>query len=104
MAGSGPYVVEIKPSARRINRAASEWVGRRSVTRAFGTKTEAREWARTISSADGAVRVQDAAPNDPADVDGYLVANPARRGAGGTRVKRSSRDESSTLDRFEPTT
>lgn len=69
------YVVAIKPSARRINRFASEWVGRRRSTRSFASKSDAKEWAHVISSV-GRVRVQDVAPNDPADVDGYLVADP----------------------------
>ena len=75
--GTEPYVVEIKRSARRINGAASEWVARRHATRTFATKADARRWARVISG-DGDVRVQDAAPNDPDDVDGYLVADPLR--------------------------
>ena len=70
-----PYEVEIKRSARRINGAASEWVARRGATRTFATKADARRWAEAISG-DGPVRVQDAAPNDPDDVDGYLVADP----------------------------
>jgi len=71
------YEVAIKPSARRINRVAGEWVGRRGQSRTFATKADARAWAEDISSA-GPVRVQDVAPNDPADVDGYLVADPNR--------------------------
>lgn len=71
------YVVAIKPSARRLNRVAGEWVGRRGSTRTFAEKTDAKAWAMDISSA-GAVRVQDAAPNDPDDIDGYLVADPNR--------------------------
>lgn len=73
-----PYVVEIKRSARRLNGAASEWVARRGATRTFATKADARRWAVAISG-DGPVRVQDAAPNDPDDVDGYLVADPLHR-------------------------
>jgi len=77
------YLVAIKPSARRHNRVAGEWVGRRGATRRFAEKADARAWAADISGA-GAVRVQDVAPNDPADVDGYLVADPNRnRGPGG---------------------
>lgn len=71
------YEVAIKPSARRLNRVAGEWVGRRGNTRTFAEKIDARAWAQDISSA-GPVRIQDAAPNDPADVDGYLVADPNR--------------------------
>lgn len=71
------YVVAIKPSARRHNRVAGEWVGRRGATRVFAEKADARAWATDISGV-GAVRVQDVAPNDPAEVDGYLVADPNR--------------------------
>ena len=70
-----PYVVEIKRSARRVNGAASEWVARRGATRTFATKADARRWSQAISG-DGPVRVQDAAPNDPDAVDGYLVEDP----------------------------
>ena len=76
--GTEPYVVEIKRSARRINGAASEWVARRGSTRTFATKADARRWAIAISG-DGPVRVQDAAPNDPDEVDGYLVVDPLYR-------------------------
>ena len=76
-----PYVVEIKRSARRINGAASEWVARRGADRTFATKADARRWATAISG-DGPVRVQDVAPNDPDDVDGYLVADPLFRRRG----------------------
>ena len=71
------YEVAIKPSARRLNRVAGEWVGRRGHTRTFAEKADARAWAEDISGA-GKVRVQDASPNDPAPVDGYLVADPNR--------------------------
>lgn len=84
-----PYVVEIKRSARRINGAASEWVARRGATRTFATKADARRWSQAISG-DGHVRVQDVAPNDPEEVDGYLVADPNYRrrsaGSGGSGV------------------
>jgi len=72
------YIVAIKPSARRINTAAAEWVGRRESTRTFASKRDAKAWARAISGGDGDVRIQDAAPNDPEPIDGYLVADPAR--------------------------
>lgn len=72
------YIVSLKPSARRINTAAAEWVGRRESTRTFASKRDAKAWARAISGGDGDVRIQDAAPNDPAPIDGYLVADPAR--------------------------
>ena len=75
------YVVAIKPSARRLNRVAGEWVGRRGATRTFAEKADARAWAEDISGA-GKVRVQDRSPNDPAEVDGYLVADPNRNRTG----------------------
>lgn len=72
------YVVAIKPSARRINETAGRWVGGHGSTRAFSDKPAARDWAAEIRD-DGPVRIQNAAPNDPAPVDGYLVADPARK-------------------------
>lgn len=75
---AGSYLVAVKPSARRINTAAAEWVGRRESTRTFASKRDAKAWARAISGGDGDVRIQDAAPNDPDPIDGYLVADPAR--------------------------
>lgn len=77
------YVVAIKPSARRHSAAAGEFVARRGARRTFDSKALAREWARDLRSpGDGTVWIQDAAPNDPADVDGYLVAARQRRGGG----------------------
>lgn len=76
------YLVVIKPSARRINRVASEWVGRRGATRRFASKEDARTWADAVSRSGEMVRVQDAAPNDPAPYDGYLVADPVRKRSG----------------------
>lgn len=74
------YVVAIKPSARRHSAGAGEFVARRGSRRTFESKPLAREWARDLrSSGGGTVWIQDAAPNDPADVDGYLVAAHGRR-------------------------
>lgn len=87
---AGSYLVAIKPSARRINTAAAEWVGRRESTRTFASKRDAKAWARAISGGDGDVRVQDAAPNDPEPVDGYLVADPARDREAPTDIPQSA--------------
>ncbi|PSP99784.1 hypothetical protein BRC94_06655 [Halobacteriales archaeon QS_5_70_17] len=77
------YVVAIKPSARRHSAGAGEFVARRGARRTFESKALAREWARDLRpSGDGSVWIQDAAPNDPADVDGYLVAARRRREGG----------------------
>lgn len=67
------YVVEIKPSARRVSGGVGEWVNRNGAHRAFETKALARDWARGRSPPDGSVWVQDAAPADDAPVDGYVV-------------------------------
>ena len=44
-----PYVVEVKPSARRAARAAGEWVAERGRYRAFDSKPLAHEWARSVA-------------------------------------------------------
>ncbi|MFC6836729.1 hypothetical protein [Halomarina ordinaria] len=71
------YTVAVKPSARRRSAAAGRWVNDRGPRRRFETKALARQWARELSTHSVTLWVQDAAPNDPAPVDGYLVA---RRG------------------------
>lgn len=70
------YEVLIQSSARRINRAAGEYLAQQSARRRFDSKASAREWAGEISVDDGPVRIQDVAPNDPRNIDGYLVADP----------------------------
>jgi hypothetical protein len=75
-----PYVVAIKQSARSRNAAAGEWVANRGPRRAFRSKKVARRWANRVSAPGSEVWIQDAAPWDRADVDGYLV--------GGTRLGR----------------
>ncbi|MFC7156339.1 hypothetical protein ACFQPA_12890 [Halomarina halobia] len=67
------YVVAVKPSARRLSAAAGRWVNERGPRRRFGTKALARRWARELSAPGARLWVQDAVPNDPAPVDGYLV-------------------------------
>jgi len=77
------YVVAIKRSARRRSAAAGELVARRGSRRTFASKALAQRWARELESPgaeSGSLWIQDAAPNDPADVDGYLVAADPRRG------------------------
>lgn len=67
------YVVEMKPSARRVSGGVGEWVRRHGVRRTFETKAQAREWAGDHSPPDRSVWVQDAAPWDDSAVDGYVV-------------------------------
>ena len=80
------YLVEIKRSARRCNGPAGEWVVDYGPRRAFESKALAREWARQLRSPRASVWVQDAAPNDPSEVDGYLVGGRSRRRSGGSGV------------------
>lgn len=83
-----PYIVAIKPSARRASAAAGKWVLEHGRHRAFDSKALAREWARSIGSVDRTVWVQDAHPRDADAADGYLLArqreawgaDPPRRG------------------------
>ncbi|MFD1586872.1 hypothetical protein ACFR9U_07745 [Halorientalis brevis] len=75
--GSG-YVVEIKPSARRSCPAVGTWVNTQGSVRRFETKPLARAWARTVSGPHATVWIQDAAPTDDRDVDGYLVGGDRR--------------------------
>ena len=75
------YVVAIKPSARRTARDVGEWVNRHGSRRRFASKALAREWARRASGHRARVWVQDAAPHDVADVDGYVVGGDRTRGS-----------------------
>lgn len=92
------YVVAIKPSARRVNESAGLWVGGHGPIREFADREAARDWAEEIRDG-GPVRIQNAAPNDPAPVDGYLVADPARR-RDGERDEERAATESAELDAY----
>lgn len=91
------YVVAIKPSARRINVRAARWVAARGPERAFASKAAAKAWAEAIGEGPASVRVQNAAPNDPAPVTGYLVADPARD----RRPRDDAESSPVTLDDYE---
>ena len=69
-----PYVVAVKPSARRVSRAAGEWVVEEGRLRRFDSKALAREWAREASPQGRTLWVQDAHPLDDGPADGYLLA------------------------------
>ncbi|MFT4884673.1 MAG: hypothetical protein ACI8U4_002189 [Natronomonas sp.] len=75
---SDPYVVVIKPSARRVSRAAGEWVANEGRFRAFDSKALAREWAREASPQGRTLWVQNAHPADEGPADGYLLARASR--------------------------
>ncbi|WP_075938007.1 hypothetical protein [Halosegnis longus] len=76
------YLVEIKRSARKVSPDAGRWVRAHGTRRAFATKALAAQWARIMSPPGRTVWVQDAAPWDESDVDGYVVGGrrvPPRR-------------------------
>lgn len=75
------YVVAVKPSARKRSAAAGELVAESGPRASFRSKHAARRWAERASEDGRRVWIQDANPNDPAAVDGYLVGG-ARRGGG----------------------
>ncbi|MFB6103513.1 MAG: hypothetical protein ABEJ57_00310 [Halobacteriaceae archaeon] len=89
------YVLEIKPSARRRNVVAAEWVQAQGPRRTFHSKAAARRWAARVSGPHRLVWIQDAAPNDPAPVDGYLVGGRrehAAEDAGGAQSTLAAED------------
>ena len=73
-----PYVVAVKPSARRVSSAAGEWVAEEGRFRGFDSKALAREWAREVSPQGRTLWVQDAHPLDEGPADGYLLARRSR--------------------------
>ncbi|MFQ3319163.1 MAG: hypothetical protein ACI8UR_000555 [Natronomonas sp.] len=73
-----PYVVAVKPSARRVSRDAGEWVAEEGRLRRFDSKPLAREWAREVSPQGRTLWVQDAHPLDEGPADGYLLARRSR--------------------------
>lgn len=74
---SGSYRVAVKDSATESNAAARDLD--REVVR-FDSVSEAHRRARRLSEeGDTPVKIQQAAPQDSDDVDGYLVAWPERR-------------------------
>jgi hypothetical protein len=76
------YRVEIKRSARRANAGVGETVHREGGTKEFPNRSAADAWADGLAADDAMVWVQDAAPHDPAPIDGYLVARRSRRDLG----------------------
>lgn len=68
------YAVEARADALEVNDALVEAVDAHGRTLAFGSRADAEAYAAQLSATDGALRVQAAAPNDPRDVDAYLLA------------------------------
>jgi len=68
------FTVEIKPGALEANKALLDIHEEHGEMLSFGIKSKAEAFAEQLSTAAGPLRIQAAAPNDPNDVDGYLIA------------------------------
>jgi len=68
------FTVEIKPGALEVNEALADIQEEHGEILSFGSKSKAEAFAEQVSTAAGPLRIQAAAPNDPNDVDGYLLA------------------------------
>ncbi|MFT4889580.1 MAG: hypothetical protein ACI9YT_000490 [Halobacteriales archaeon] len=82
---SDPYVVAIKPSARRANGTVGRLVHEEGAVREFDSRALAEAWADGVSRGGGHVWIRDANPNDEA-ADGYLMSR-------GDRPKRAGTDD-----------
>jgi hypothetical protein len=77
--GSDPFIVAVKESATDASRAVRRLVREEGDRLEFDSRAEANRRARELSSEGETVTVQRAAPQDPEEVDGYLVSWPERR-------------------------
>ena len=74
------FRVAVKPSAAEANEAARALVAEHGDTLRFDAREAAEARADRLSErGDVPVAIQRAAPQEPADVDAYLVASPERR-------------------------
>jgi len=69
------YVVDVKPSARRLNGAVGTVVNDRGTRHRFGSRDDAEMWAAGLSArGDRRVWVRTANPDDGTGADAYLVS------------------------------
>lgn len=68
------FTVEVKAGALEVNEGFVEVVDSHGRQLEFGPRAHAETYARQLSVEGGDLRLQAAAPNDPNDVDGYLLA------------------------------
>lgn len=68
------FAAEIKTGALQVNDALVDVYEEHGEVLSFGSRAKAEAFAERLSAESGALRVQGAAPNDPSDVDGYLLA------------------------------
>lgn len=81
-----PYVVDIKPSARRANGAVGTLICRQGAVHRFESREAAAEWAESLSAEGNAhVWIRDADPRDSDDVNGYLVSRSSWQARGDAR-------------------
>lgn len=69
------FVVEAKPGALNVNETLVDDVEAHGRILNFGSRTHAESYARQLSAADGALRIQAAPANEPSDIDAYLLAD-----------------------------
>lgn len=69
------YRVEVKPGALDSNATLRDAVDEYGRLFEFSARSAAEVYAAQISTPGGALKVQAAAPNDPDDVDAYLLAD-----------------------------
>jgi hypothetical protein len=72
--GTG-FRVEAKPGALEVNTELRTAVDQHGHTLEFTSRTQATTYADQLSANGGDLRLQAAAPNDPTDVDAYLLAD-----------------------------
>jgi hypothetical protein len=69
------FSVAIKPDALEVNQSLVEIRDEYSDTITFASRAKAEAFAAQVSATGGDLRIQAAAPNDPAAVDAYLLAD-----------------------------
>jgi hypothetical protein len=69
------FSLSIKPGALEVNEPLVAVRDEHGDTITFGARAQADAFAERLSAVDGGLRVQAVAPNDPADVDAYLLAD-----------------------------
>jgi hypothetical protein len=82
------YVVDVKPSARRLNGAVGTVVNDRGTRHRFGSRDDAEMWAEGLSTrGERRVWIRAANPDDATGADGYLVSRRRREVGEGSPVE-----------------
>lgn len=69
------FRVEIKPDAFEVNAPLRKTMEDHGSVLEFGSRVQSERYAAQLSASGGDLRIQAAAPNDPSDVDAYLLAD-----------------------------